>query len=164
MNPFKQADIKLIEEKKNSNQSMTEFLKGKRDDWNNRVDDLFQAINYDNITATDFRKVVDSQALALSYQQMLNDETSFFMTKLTENSSQLKMAYQEKFLFYSTGFGLKTNTSEKKILIDAHVSEHQRAVELIETHIDYLRETNKILQSFNYSVKNIISLLDYLGK
>jgi hypothetical protein len=164
MKVFSKEDIESIDEKRKSNDRLEEFLKGKRDDWNKKVDNIFDTIKSDNMNSSEFKKVIDSQALALSYIQHLNDESSFFLNKMSKISTDVKLAKQEKFIFYSTGFGMKTNLGEKKILIDSHLSQQDRELELIETHIDFLRETVKNLQSFNFSVKNIVNLMDFLGK
>lgn len=164
MKVFTSTDLEQIKSKRESNNRMEEFLKGKRDEWNKNVDSIFTTIKHHNLNAEEFSKIIDSQAMALSYIQQLNDQSSFFLNKMSKNSTSLKLARQEKFLFYSTGFGIKTNLGEKKILIDAHIAENDRELELIETHIDFLRETVKNLQTFNFSVKNIISLMDFLGK
>lgn len=164
MKAFTSSDIDNLNKLKTKNDSMTDFLKNKRDEWNDRIDEVFKSIAYRNISASDIEKVIDAQSLSLSYQQIISDEVSFFMNKLSESMAEEKIVSQEKFIFYSTGFGMKTNVSEKKILIDAVVSENVRHKELIETHIDFLRDSSKNLQSFNFSVKNIISLMDFLGK
>ncbi|CAG7580438.1 MAG: hypothetical protein SLAVMIC_00415 [uncultured marine phage] len=164
MKVFTATDLEQIKKKKESNNRMEDFLKSKREDWNSKVDVVFDTIKHQNLNAEEFKKVIDSQATALSYIQHLNDESSFFLNKMSKNSTSVKLARQEKFLFYSTGFGIKTNLGEKKILIDAHIAEEDREIELIETHIDFLRETVKNLQTFNFSVKNIVSLMDFLGK
>jgi len=164
MKVFTSTDLEIIKNKKESNDRLEEFLKGKRDEWNSKADVVFETIKHNNLNSSEFKKVIDSQSLALSYIQHLNDESSFFLNKMSKNATNVKLARQEKFLFYSTGFGIKTNMGEKKILIDAHIAEDDREMELIETHIDFLRETVKNLQTFNYSVKNIVSLMDFLGK
>jgi hypothetical protein len=164
MKVFSTIDLKKIEEKKASNDRLEEFLKGKRDDWNKKVEEIFLCIKHRNLNSEEFKKVIDAQSYALSYIQLLNDESSFFLNKMSKNATQIKIHRQEKFIFYTTGFGIKTNLGEKKILIDAHMGEDDRSVELLETHIDFLHDTVKNLQTFNYSVKNIISLLDFLGK
>jgi len=164
MKVFTATDLEQIKSKKESNDRLEEFLKGKRDEWNLKVDVIFMTIQHQNMNSEEFKKVIDSQAIALSYIQHLNDQSAFFLNKMSKNTTTVKLARQEKFLFYSTGFGIKTNLGEKKILIDAHIAEEDRGLELIEIHIDFLRESVKNLQTFNFSVKNIINLLEYLGK
>jgi tRNA(Ser,Leu) C12 N-acetylase TAN1 len=53
---------------------------------------------------------------------------------------------------------------EKTLLIDAHVSEEQRNIELIENYIEFLRQSNKNLESLQFTIKNIIDLFNYLGR
>jgi hypothetical protein len=59
---------------------------------------------------------------------------------------------------------VKTNTGEKVILIEGHISENERTIELIDSYIDFLRDTSKNLESFGFSIKNRIELMNYLGK
>jgi threonine synthase len=164
MKVFNKEDVEKINEKKESNDRLEEFFKGKRDEWNKKVDDVFETIKSNNMNSSEFKTIIDSQALALSYIQHLNDQSSFFLNKMSKATTNVKLSKQEKFIFYSTGFGMKTNLGEKKILIDSHLCQEDRELELIETHIDFLRETVKNLQSFNFSVKNIVNLMEFLGK
>ena len=53
---------------------------------------------------------------------------------------------------------------EKSILIDGHLREAERTVEIIESYIDFLRDTIKNLESLSYAVKNMTDLLNYLGR
>jgi hypothetical protein len=45
---------------------------------------------------------------------------------------KIKKIRQDKFIFYATGFGIKTNLGEKTLLIDAHLAENERGIQLIE--------------------------------
>lgn len=53
---------------------------------------------------------------------------------------------------------------EKAILIDAHIAENDRCIELIESYITFLRDSVKNLEAFGYSIKNMIELMNYLGR
>lgn len=161
---FSKEDLEEINRKRERNDKMEEFLKVKRSEWNDRIEGVFETIKHRNMNAQEYAKVIDAQALALSYIQKINEESSYFLNKMSKEDTSLKENKQEKFIFYSTGFGLKTNLGEKKILIDGHVAEDERGVQLLETHIDFLRESVKNLQSFNYSIKNLVALMEYLGE
>jgi len=67
-------------------------------------------------------------------------------------------------VFYALGFQVKTNMGEKAILIDAHIAENDRCIELIESYITFLRDTVKNLEAFGFSIKNMIELMNYLGR
>ena len=68
------------------------------------------------------------------------------------------------FIFGETGFGIKTNLGEKGILIDGHLAENDRCIELIESYIEFLRDTVRNLESLGFSIKNMIELMNYLGR
>lgn len=140
------------------------YFETKREKWNEELDPIFEAIFQNNFTLNNSRTIVDAQAKALSFRQRIQKDISKYAQKLSKQKSQNKILSQEKFIFYSTGFGLKTNLGEKKLLIDGHLRENERQCDLIETHIDFLRETASTLESFQYSVKNVIALIEYLGK
>ena len=53
---------------------------------------------------------------------------------------------------------------EKGILIDGHLAENERTMELIESHIQFLRDTVKNLESLGFAIKNMVELMNYLGK
>ena len=76
----------------------------------------------------------------------------------------MKKLKQDKFVFYATGFGLKTNLGEKALLIDAHIAENERNLQLIDVHVDFLRNSSKNLETLGYTIKNIIELMNYLGR
>ena len=56
--------------------------------------------------------------------------------------------------------------SEQAVIepINRRVAEEQRNIELIENYIEFLRQTNKNLESLQYTIKNIIELFNYLGR
>jgi phosphoribosylpyrophosphate synthetase len=86
------------------------------------------------------------------------------LTKFGIREIRKECLKKEKFIWYATGFGVKTNVGEKTLLIDAHVSESQRNIELIENYIEFMRQCNKNLESFQYTMKNIVDLLNYLSR
>jgi len=120
------------------------------------------ALELDN--PSNAKKLLESQAYSLTFRQNINDEISLFLTKRSKETTKIKKLRQDKFIFYATGFGIKTNLGEKGILIDGHLSENDRAVELIESYIEFLRDTVRNLESFGYSIKNMIELMNYLGR
>lgn len=163
-NAYNQEEIDRINKLKESNNALEEFFTDKRLEWKERLEEIFENVNHQYFNANDFKKVIDSQSMALSYRQVANEEIAMFLNKRSKSEATLKKLTQDKFIFYSTGFGLKTNLGEKKMLIEAHIAENDRNMQLIEAHIDFLRETVKTLESYQYSIRNIISLMDFLGQ
>ncbi len=163
MNLYDQEELDRIERVKDTNDKLEDFFKTKEEEWNSNINPLFEVIKK-TFTVENSPKIMEVQGLSLSFRQKLNEEISLFLNKRSREEVKLKKIKQIKFIFYSVGVGLKTNTSEKSILIDAHVAENERSLQIIESYIEFLRSSSKNLESLGYTIKNIIELMNYLGK
>ena len=161
MNLFTQEELDKIKKTADTNDRMEEFFNGKREEWNKNITPLYEVLKMD-FNATNSKKIMEIQAIALSFRQILNEQISFFLNKRSKEDTTLKRLRQEKFVHYATGFGLKTNLGEKSILIDGHIAENERSIQLIDVHVEYLRSSGKSLSDLQYTIKNIISLYEYL--
>lgn len=161
MTVFSKEELENISKLEETNNRLEEFFMQKRTQWNKNIEPLF-SIMKENFKPESSQKIIDIQASALSYRQALNEEISLFLNKRSKEDVKLKKAKQDKFLFYATGFGLKTNMGEKSILIDAHTSQIERTIQIIDTHIEFLRASSKNLESLGYAIKTVIELFNYL--
>ena len=167
MNIYTQEEVDRINKIKETNDKLEDFFTDKRSEWNKIVDPLFKALSKDLTNPSNAKAILDVQSLALSHRQQINEQINVFLNKRSKETSKLKKLRQDKFVFYaipSPQFGLKTSLGEKGILIDGHIAENERCIELIESYIEFLRDTVKNLESLSYSVKNMIELMNYLGK
>lgn len=156
------AEDKAMTEK---NQKMEEFFSEERNKWNDKVSPLFEKLRENLSDASLVREVVYSQAEALSYRQIMNDQINVYLNMRSKKEAAVKKMKAEKFMYYSTNFHLSMKSlNEKLTLIDANLAEYERAIEIIEEHITFLRDSVKNLESYSYSIKNIIEFLNYLGK
>ena len=162
MNPFSKEELESMEKMAETNAKMEEYFKEKRDEWNTKLDELIKSFNGSDFTASSVRKMIDSQGMILTYKQILSEQISYFLTRRSRDEVKLKALKQQKFLYYATGFGLKTNNGEKSLLIDAHTSELERGIQLIENHVEFLRASSKNCESYQYVLKNVIELMNYL--
>lgn len=163
MNLYNQEELERISKMKDTNDKLEEFFNDKREEWTKNVEPLFDVIR-NNFTLESYSKVVDSQSLALSFRQRINEQISFFLNKRSKEEVKLKKVKQDKFIFYALNIGLKTSGGEKNTLIDAHIAENERNIQLIENYIEFLRSTSKNLEGLSYTIKNIIELMNYLGR
>ena len=164
MNLYNQEEIDRINKAKETNDKMEEFFNDKRTEWNKNVEPLFKVLSVDLSNPSNSRSLLDAQSVALSYRQQINEQINFFLNKRSKETTKIKKLRQEKFVFYATGFGIKTNLGEKGILIDGHIAENDRCIELIESYIEFLRDTVRNLESLGFSIKNMIELMNYLGR
>jgi hypothetical protein len=164
MNVYNQEEVDRINKVKETNDKLEEFFNEKRNEWNKIVEPLFKVLAIDLSQNTSGKQILEAQSLALSYRQQINEQINFFLNKRSKETTKIKKLRQDKFIFYATGFGVKTNLGEKSILIDGHLAENDRTMELIESYIDFLRDSIKNLEGFSYSIKNMIELMNYLGR
>jgi len=160
-NPYTSEEILKINKLKETNDKLEEFFIGKRNELNDLVNPLFESLKLE-INLDTSSRIMETQSLSLSYRQMINGEISTFLNRRSKQEVKIKKLRQDKFIYYAVGFTVKTNMGEKLIMIDAHVSEEQRNIELIENHIEFLRGLNKNLESLQYTLKNIIELFNLL--
>ena len=163
MNPYTPEEVERINKIKDTNDKLEEYFNQRREEWNQNLSPLFEVVKM-SFNVENSSKITEVQSIALSYRQALNEQISFFLNKRTKEEVKNKRIRQDKFVFYATGFGLKTNLGEKGILIDAHLAENDRNILLIENHIEFLRNCSKNLESLGYTIKNIIELMNYLGR
>jgi hypothetical protein len=164
MNLYNQEELERINKVKETNDKLEEFFNEKRGEWNKTVEPLFKVLTTDLSNPSNSKHILEAQSLALTHRQQINEQINFFLNKRSKETTKIKKLRQDKFVFYATGFGVKTNLGEKGILIDAHLAENDRTIELIESYIEFLRDTVKNLESLGFSIKNMIELLNYLGR
>lgn len=161
MNPYTSDELVKINKLKDTNDKLEEYFSTKRESWGEMVAPLFESLKLE-VNLETSKKIMETQSYSLSYRQNINNEISIFLDKRSRQEVKLKKLRQDKFIFYATGFAVKTNMGEKNILIDAHVSEEQRNIEIVENYIEFLRNLNKNLESLQYTLKNIIELFNLL--
>lgn len=136
---------------------LEEYFEAERKGWKDKMTPLYAALKGDH------KDLIDTQALQLSYRHMAMDEATKLLTRLSKEMVKKKGLERESFLYYATGFGLKTSNPEKTKLIDSDLAERTRIIELIQEHIEYLREMIKLLDQIGYAIKNRVSIFNYLG-
>jgi hypothetical protein len=164
MNLYNQDELDRIQKTKDTNDRLEELFNDKRAEWNKQVEPLFKALTTDLSNPSNSKYILEAQSTALSFRQQINENINFFLNKRSKETTKIKKLRQDKFVFYAIGFQVKTNMGEKAILIDAHIAENDRCIELIESYITFLRDTVKNLEAFGYSIKNMIELMNYLGR
>lgn len=166
MQLYEEGEIEKILKIKETNDKMEEFFNSERKKWADEIEPLNERINY---TKENAQKIVDLQASSLAFAQNVADEIALFMQKRIKEKNKLKKAVHERIMWYAIGrspLGLdrKLGSTQMSNVIDSHVSEYERTVQLVDGHIEYLRTVQKNLTTFGYMVKNNIEFLNYLTK
>ncbi|NBP58453.1 hypothetical protein EBU71_18350, partial [bacterium] len=154
ISPFTEQELEQIGKKKESNNRTESFLSDKREEWKNMLKPIFDEL-VPNFNRTNAYKIIEIQASALAYRQQINEQIAFFLNRRSKEEVIHKELKNQKFIYYAIGFSVKTNSQEKAQLVEAHLAEYERSIQLLETHIDFLRSTSKNLEAVSFTIKNI---------
>jgi len=161
---YPKEEIERIEQMELLNDKRETVLEKSRNQISTRLEPIFNAIFSKNFATNKSKDLIDAQASSLSLRQSINESIAKHTYSLFKVKSENNFLEQEKYLFYSIGVSIKlTSDRAKKIMIDGNLRENVRQSEIIEAHIEFLRECLKTLESYQYSIKNAISLMEYLG-
>jgi hypothetical protein len=165
---FEREELEAIAKLKETNDRTEEFLNTERDKFNKEVNQITQdaQIPYN---ASNAQKIMDLQLQALTLRQYFNEQISFYLNKRIKENSKLKLATQEKLVWYAMGhskFNVTGKLTQGQIsnVVDAHTTEVERSVKLLEVHVEFFRTSSKVLSDLGYIVKNTIEYHNLLLK
>lgn len=162
--PFDSDEIEFINKIREKNDKTEEFLKSTRDRLEEQCKPLHDSTKY-IFSLDNAKNIMEMQLTALAFRQNIAEDMSFYLNKRSKEDVKMKKIRQDKYLWYAMGSAYKPKSlSESTILVDAHIAEMQRSIELIETHIEFLRTTAKNLDSLGYAIKNMVEFYNYLVK
>jgi hypothetical protein len=139
----KQLEQQLETESKNWNYIMSDLskkLKGK-------ANDLY---------------IVDADIT--NYKQIVTDEVRTYALMIYKENKMLKPMIKARFEYYETKYQLNVkNSGDRMKLIESDVANIKYKIDLIENHVEFLKETGSNLKQMGYTVKNRLELLNLLG-
>jgi hypothetical protein len=155
----KANDVQINNMNKNmndKNNKAEDLFSNEREKWSVLLNPIYVKIGQRN--PSDY-VVVDSERLSIRAQ--LQESISYHSNQLSKAMVSYKNAYGERMEFYMHGFGIKVNTGEKTKLVDRDLAEAKRRCELLEVHIEFLRECRVSCDQIGFALKNLTALLDY---
>ena len=139
------------------NDKAEDLFSRERDKWSELLSPLYARLGHRD--PTDYILI---QSESLSAREQLQQSIAKHSNNLSKAQVTYKNAYGERMEFYMHGFGIKVNTGEKTKLVDRDLAEAKRRSELLEVHIDFLRECRYSCDQIAYAVKNFTALLAYI--
>ena len=102
--------------------------------------------------------------LITNYRQMTTSEIRTYALMIYKENKALKPLIKARFEWYSTKYQIQLKSSGDKMkLIESDVAEIQYRIDLLDTHVDFLKGTGDNLKQMGYTVKNRLELLNILG-
>jgi hypothetical protein len=163
---FDQEEIDFVTKLREKNDRTDEFFENSRKKWNDELKPLNDFTLVPHLTQEYAQKLLERQMTALAYRQNMNDEVSFYLSKRSREDVKLKKARADKLVWYAIGSPIKAkgnfSTSQLTEIIDAHVAEQQRAVNIIDSYIEFLRLAIKGMDSLSFNMKYIVEFFNAL--
>jgi len=165
---FDREELETIAKLKETNDRTEEFLNAERDKFNKEINQITQDAKVP-YNAENAQQIMDLQLHALTLRQHFNEQISFYLNKRIKENSKLKLATQEKLVWYAMGhskFNVNGKLTQGQIsnVVDAHTTEVERSVKLLEVHVEFFRTSAKILSDLGYTVKNTIEYHNLLAR
>ncbi len=136
---------------------LSNFLEDERERWGKVMKPMWVKMR-----SRDPHQLIELQAEAASQRHICSDEIALFLKKLSGLYRTVKQKKRDQFFHYGTGFGLKLTKGEKDIFTEADCKDFQYDVELVEAHVEFLRDMKSNLDGIRYSVKNIVQIWNIL--
>lgn len=144
---YRQATIKLEKQ-----------LETEQNNWNSILAKLSKQLRGDAKNLY----VVDADIT--NYRQLTTSEIRTYALMIYKENKNLKPLIKKRFEWYSTKYQIQVkNSGDKMKLIEADVSDIQYKIDLLDNHVDFLKNTSDNLKQMGYTVKNRLDLLNILG-
>lgn len=124
-------------------------------------DDVVKKLSYR--IKDDLKQSFFLESEAISRRVELNERIYYYTSLLSKFSLKLKEMRKIKFEYYVSKYEIKTNSSEKKMLMESDFRWVEIRIDHIQYMIEYLSETRKSVDHIIWSVKNKIGIYNILG-
>lgn len=99
-----------------------------------------------------------------NFRQEVTSEIRRHALAIYKENKTMKPLLKSRFEWYSTKYQINLkNSGDKMKLIESDVADLQYRIDLLDTHVDYLKSTSDNLKQMGYTVKNRLELLNILG-
>jgi hypothetical protein len=148
------SDESLLAETYSKNNSLYERFAKEREAWTLRVRSLSERLQYIGDTAELLTDLY-------SQRQIVGD----YVHELVSHSSKLNRVFRERkkerFIHYTQNYDLRLDKDPKMLFIDVDLADLVERREILQNHIDYMRETLRSIDTICYGVKHRIALEEY---
>jgi hypothetical protein len=143
-----------VQEASSKNDSLYQRFATEREEWTTKVSSLTERLKsiYD---------VAELLTDLYSQRQIAGD----YIHELVAHSSKLNRIYRERkrerYLHYTQNYDLRLDKDPKMLFIDVDLADIVERRELLQNHLDYMRETLRSIDTICYGVKHRIALEEY---
>jgi hypothetical protein len=148
------SEEKTQMEASSKNEGLHARFQTEREEWTTKVQSLTERL----------KSIYDCAELLTdlySQRQIAGD----YIHELVAHSSKLNRVYRERkrerFLHYTQNYDLRLDKDPKMLFIDVDLADLVERREILQNHLDFMRETLRSIDTICYGVKHRIALEEY---
>jgi len=128
-------------------------LKETEDYWNETITNMAKKLSCSS------KDVVALQSDVSSQRQQINEQIKARSYDLYKMMPKIKSARKQRFEYYAGALSpYATNSSERTKLIEWDLATLDHKKDILDVHIEFLRESMKVMDNIGFAIKNKISL------
>lgn len=139
-----------MQAEKNKILQIDQFLGTQRSEWTSKIRELAKAFkNIDDLN--------DAMVTIPSYRQIIIEQIAQLNIKIKEQERKLSRTYKDAFIKYYE-YDYKLTDKQKESFLKADMSDESMILSLLETQMDFMRESVKTLDNMSWAVRNKLQL------
>jgi len=142
--------IKIIMAEKNKIVQLDQYLGNQRSEWTSKIRELAKAFK-------DIDRLNDAMVTIPSYRQIIVEQIAQLNIKIKEQERKLARVYKDSFIKYYE-YDYKLTDKQKESFLKADMSDESMILSLLETQMDFMRESVKTLDNMSWAVRNKLQL------
>ncbi len=149
--------IEETQDERSQNSSNEAFYKRfaeERTEWTNKVRDMSERMK-------NIYELADLQTDLYSQRQIALDYSHVLLTHLTKINRIFRERRNERWEHYTRNYDLRMDKDPKELHIAVDLADIVERKELLQNHLDFMRETIKTIDTQCFGVKYRISLEEY---
>lgn len=137
-----------------SNDAIYQRFKTEREEWSAKISEYSHRLKDIYAVGDLLTDVYSQRQIALEYSHTL-------MSHLIKVNKVYREKRQERYDFYSRNYDIRLDKEAKYEHISYDLTEIVERRELLQNHLDYMRETVKTIDNIGFGIKHRISLEEY---
>ena len=136
------------------NEELYARFKSEREEWTTRIREMSERLK-------DIYKVAELQTDVYSYRQIAVEYCHTLLTHLSKVNHVFRSKKIERWEHYTRNYDLRMDKDPKELHILVDIAEVNERKELLQNHLDYVRETIRTIDTISYGIKHRIQLEEY---
>ena len=135
---------------KNKIVEVDQYLAGQRQDWTAKIRELAKSFkNIDDLN--------EAMVTIPSYRQIIIEQIAQLNIKIKQQERRISKVYKESFIKYYE-YDYKLTDKQKESFLKADMSDDSMILSLLETQMDFYKESVKTLDNMSWAVRNKLQL------